>query len=99
VSDNRFIRPLKGVSVSVLDSLPERPLSEGESGPVVEAAPLARAEDGVRHLALQVEDTLYEVGYDDEEGWVAIDERTAGDPDDFAALREELHAWASANTS
>lgn len=91
--------------MSVLDSLPDRPLSDSElrtlreSDPVVEAAPLARAQDGIRHLALQVEDSLYGIGYDDEEGWVVVDERTAGDPDDIAALREELHAWATDDDS
>lgn len=83
-----------------LDSLPDRPLTDEElrtlreSDAVVEAAPLARAEDGVRHLALQAGDRLYGVGYRDDEGWVVVDERVAGEPEDLAAVRDALREWA-----
>ncbi|MFB6221237.1 MAG: hypothetical protein ABEH90_07340 [Halolamina sp.] len=87
--------------MSVLDSLPDRPLSDDEvralrgSEAVVEAAPLARAEDGVRHLALQAGERLYGVGYRDDEGWVVVTDRIADDPDDLAAVRDELRTWAN----
>lgn len=83
-----------------LDSLPDRPLTDDElrglreSDTVVEAAPLARAEDGVRHLALQAGDRLYGLGYRDDEGWVVVDDRFAGDTDDLAAVRDALRDWA-----
>jgi len=83
-----------------LDSLPARPLRDDElnalreSEAVVEAAPLARAEDGVRHLALQAGDRLYGLGYRDDEGWVVVDDRFAGDTEDLAAVRDALREWA-----
>lgn len=83
-----------------LDSLPDRPLSDDElaalreSDAVVEAAPLARAEDGVRHLALQAGDRLYGLGYRDDGGWVVVTDRFAGDTDDLAAVRDALRDWA-----
>jgi len=83
-----------------LDSLPARPLTDEElnalreSDAVVEAAPLARAEDGVRHLALQAGDRLYGLGFRDDEGWVVVDDRFAGDTDDLAAVRDALREWA-----
>ena len=83
-----------------LDSLPDRALTDDElralreSDAVVEAAPLARAEDGVRHLALQAGDRLYGVGDRDDEGWVVVDERVAGEPEDLAAVRDALREWA-----
>lgn len=87
--------------MSVLDSLPDRPLDDNElqalreSDAIVEAAPLARAEDGVRHIAIQAGDRLYGVGYRDDEGWVVVESRIAGDTDDLAAVRDELRAWAT----
>ena len=83
-----------------LDSLPDRALSDDElqtlreSDAVVEAAPLARAEDGIRHLALQAGDRLYGLGYRDADGWVVVEERFAGDTDDLAAVRDALRSWA-----
>lgn len=83
-----------------LDSLPDRPLTDEElrtlreSDAVVEAAPLARAEDGVRHLALQSGERLYGLGYRDDEGWVVVEDRVAGDTDDLAAVRDALRNWA-----
>jgi hypothetical protein len=93
--------PTLPTRVSVLGSLPDRPLDEDElralreSDAIVEAAPLARAEDGVRHLAMQVGDRLYGVGYRDDEGWAVVDDRVARDTDDLAAIRDALRAWAS----
>lgn len=87
--------------MSVLDSLPDRPLDDAElralreSDAIVEAAPLARAEDGVRHLAIQAGDRLYGVGYRDDEGWVVVEDRVAGDTEDLEAVRNELRAWAT----
>lgn len=87
--------------MSVLDSLPDRPLDDDElralreSDAIVEAAPLARAEDGVRHLAIQSGERLYGVGYRDDEGWVVVEDRIAGDTDDLTAVRDELRAWAT----
>lgn len=87
--------------MSVLDSLPDRPLSDDElralreSDAIVEAAPLARAEDGIRHLAMQAGERLYGVGYRDDEGWVVVADRVAGDTDDLAAVRDALRAWAT----
>lgn len=84
-----------------LDTLPDRPLTDEElsalreSDAVVEAAPLARADDGVRHLALQAGDRLYGLGYRDDEGWVVVDDRFAGDTDDLAAVRDALREWAA----
>lgn len=86
--------------MSALDSLPDRPLSDDEiralreSDVVVEAAPLARADHGVRHLALQADDRLYGLGYRDDEGWVVVTDRVAGDTDDLAAVRDALREWA-----
>ena len=83
-----------------LDTLPDRALTDEElsalreSDAVVEAAPLARADDGVRHLALQAGDRLYGLGYRDNEGWVVVDDRFAGDTDDLAAVRDALREWA-----
>jgi len=83
-----------------LDSLPDRPLtaeelqSLRESDAVVEAAPLARAEDGIRHLALQAGERLYGLGYRDDEGWVVVEDRIAEDTDDLAAVRNALRGWA-----
>lgn len=83
-----------------LDTLPDRALTDEElsalreSDAVVEAAPLARADDGVRHLALQAADRLYGLGYRDDEGWVVVDDRFAGDTDDLAAVRDALREWA-----
>ncbi|WP_049981463.1 hypothetical protein [Halolamina rubra] len=85
-----------------LDSLPDRPLTEEElrglreSDALVEAAALARAEDGIRHLAIQANDKLYGMGYRDDEGWVLVEERVAGDTDDLAAVRDALKDWAEA---
>ncbi|MFW5935601.1 MAG: hypothetical protein ACOCQL_07100 [Halolamina sp.] len=83
-----------------LDSLPDRPLTEEElrglreSDALVEAAALARAEDGVRHLAIQANDRLYGMGYRDDEGWMLVEERVAGDTNDLAAVRDALKDWA-----
>lgn len=83
-----------------LDSLPNRPLTPDElqslreSDAVVEAAPLAEAEDGIRHLALQSGERLYGLGYRDDEGWVVVDDRVANDTDDLAAIRDALRNWA-----
>ncbi|KPN31238.1 hypothetical protein SY89_01981 [Halolamina pelagica] len=85
-----------------LDSLPARPLTETElralrdSDALVEAAALAQAEDGIRHLALQANDRLYGIGYRDDEGWVLVEDRVAGDTDDLAAVRNALRDWAEA---
>lgn len=84
-----------------LDSLPPRPLTRAEldslreSDAVVEAAPLARAGEEIRHLAMQVGETLYGVGYRDDAGWAVVTKRGAGDPEDLAAVRDELRAWAT----
>jgi hypothetical protein len=84
-----------------LDSLPPRPLRQAEldslreSDAVVEAAPLARAGEEIRHLAMQVGDDLYGVGYRDDGGWTVVTRREANDPDDLAAVRDELRAWAT----
>lgn len=83
-----------------LDTLPDRALTDEElstlreSDTVVEAAPLARADDGVRHLALQAGDRLYGLGYRDDDGWVVVEDRFAGDTDDLAAVRDALREWA-----
>ena len=83
-----------------LDSLPARPLNADElqslreSDAVVEAAPLAEAEDGIHHLALQAGERLYGLGYREGEGWVVVDDRSAGDTDDLAAVRDALQSWA-----
>lgn len=88
------------MNVSALDSLPDRPLTDDElralreGDAVVEVAPLARAEWGVQHLALQAGDRLYGIGYRDEEGWVVVTDRVAGDTDDLAAVRDALREWA-----
>jgi hypothetical protein len=85
-----------------LDSLPNRPLNADElqslrdSDAVVEAAPLAQAEDGIHHLALQAGERLYGLGYRDDEGWVVVADRIAGDTDDLAAVRDALRSWADA---
>jgi len=85
-----------------LDSLPDRPLTEEElrglreSDALVEAAALARADDGVRHLAIQANDRLYGMGYRDDEGWTLVEDRVAGDTDDLAAVRDALKDWAEA---
>lgn len=85
-----------------LDSLPPRPLTEAEldtlreSDGVVEAAPLARAGEEIRHLAIQIGETLYGVGYRDDEGWTVVTKREAGDPEDLAAVRDALREWAEA---
>lgn len=85
-----------------LDSLPDRPLKADElqslrdSDAVVEAAPLAEAEDGIHHLALQAGERLYGLGYRDGEGWVVVEDRFAGDTDDLAAVRDALRNWADA---
>lgn len=83
-----------------LQSLPDRPLTQDEldalrqSDAVVEAAPLARAGEEIRHLALQSGETLYGVGYRDDEGWRVVCQRVAGDPEDLRAVRDELRTWA-----
>ena len=83
-----------------LDSLPARPLNADElqslreSDAVVEAAPLAEADDGIHHLALQAGERLYGLGYREGEGWVVVDDRIAGDTDDLAAVRDALRSWA-----
>lgn len=85
-----------------LDSLPDRPLNADElqslreSDAVVEAAPLAEAEDGIHHLALQAGERLYGLGYRPDEGWVVVEDRIAGDTDDLAAVRDALRSWADA---
>lgn len=86
--------------MAALDSLPSRPLrpselaSLRESDGVVEAAPLGRTDDEVRHFALQVGEYLYGVGYRDG-GWAVVERRVAGDPGDLAAVRDALRAWAA----
>lgn len=89
--------------MSVLDSLPPRPLTDAElqtlreSDAIVEAAPLARAGEEIRHLAIQAGDLLYGVGYRDDDGWTIVTKRVADDPDDLAAVRDSLKSWAEAN--
>ena len=86
--------------MTVLESLPPRPLRRSEldalreSDAVVEAAPLARAGDEIRHVAVQVGETLYGVGYRDGDGWSVVTRRVADDPDDLAAVRDDLREWA-----
>lgn len=85
--------------MQVLDSLPDRALSPDEleelreSDAVVEAAPMALADDEVSTFALQVGETLYGVGYDPESGWGVVDSRVAEDPSDLEAVRDSLRAW------
>ncbi|MFB6126892.1 MAG: hypothetical protein ABEJ79_06335 [Halolamina sp.] len=87
-----------------LDSLPDRPLSRSElrslrtADAVVEAAPLGVVPDDedeeaqtVAALAVQREETLYGLGYDD--GWTVVTTRTAGDPDDLRAVRDAVRTW------
>lgn len=101
-SGTRFTGSTLSGCVFELDSLPDRPLTEGElrslreSDALVEAAALAHAEDGIRHLAMQANDRLYGIGYRDDEGWVLVEDRVAGDTDDLAAVRDALREWAEA---
>jgi hypothetical protein len=87
--------------VSGLETLPDRQLDDAErralreSDVIVEAAPLARAEDSVRHLAVQAGDRLYGAGFRDGDGWAVVAHCVAGDTDDLAAVRDELRVWAT----
>ena len=99
-SGTRFTGSTLSGCVFELDSLPDRPLTEGElrslreSDALVEAAALAHAEDGIRHLALQANETLYGLGYRDVEGWMLVEERPAEDTEDLEAVRDALQDWA-----
>ncbi|QLG62984.1 hypothetical protein [Halorarum salinum] len=83
-----------------IKSLPGRPLRAAEldalreAEAIVEAAPLGVADDVIRALAVQVDGTLFGLGYEAAAGWTVVDRRDAGDPEDLAAVRDALKAWA-----
>ena len=85
--------------MTVLDSLPPRPLRSSElqtlrdADSVTEAAPLGVDNDDIRALAVQAGETIHGLGYDPETGWTVIDSREAGDPEDLAAVRDSLKSW------
>ena len=86
-------------AVTLIDSLPPRPLRSAElealrdADNVTEAAPLGIDDDDIRALAVQAGDTIYGLGYDPAEGWRVVDDREAGDPEDLAAVRDSLKNW------
>ncbi|QZX99712.1 hypothetical protein [Halobaculum rubrum] len=85
--------------MSVLDSLPPRPLRSAElealrdADSVTEAAPLGVDDDDIRALAVQAGETIHGLGYDPDTGWTVVDSREAGDPEDLAAVRDSLKSW------
>ncbi|PSQ04851.1 hypothetical protein BRC97_10505 [Halobacteriales archaeon QS_6_71_20] len=82
--------------MTLLDSLPTRPLRPvelealREADGVTEAAPLGVAADAIRALAVQAGDTIHGLAHDPDEGWVVVESREAGDPEDLAAVRDAL---------
>jgi len=91
--------PVVAGDVTLIDSLPSRPLRSVEldalrdADGVAEAAPLGVNDDAIRALAVQAGETIHGLGYDPDEGWVVVGSRTAGDPEDLAAVRDSLKSW------
>lgn len=91
--------PVHALGVTVLDSLPPRPLRSSElqalrdADGVTEAAPLGVDDDDIRALAVQAGETIHGLGYDPDTGWTVVDSREAGDPEDLAAVRDSLKSW------
>lgn len=85
--------------MTLLDSLPSRPLRSAElealrdAAAVTEAAPLGVDDDDIRALAVQAGETIHGLGYDPDAGWSVVDSREAGDPEDLAAVRDSLKRW------
>ncbi|MFC7098469.1 hypothetical protein [Halobaculum marinum] len=85
--------------MSIIESLPSRPLRSAEleafreADSITEAAPLGVDDDDIRALAVQAGDTIYGLGYDPDGGWTVVDSREAGDPEDLAAVRDSLKNW------
>ncbi len=91
--------PFVPETVTVLDSLPSRPLRSAElealrdADSVTEAAPLGVDDDDIRALAVQTDETIHGLGYDPDSGWTVVDSREADDPEDLAAVRDSLKSW------
>ena len=91
--------PVHSPGMTVLDSLPSRPLRSSElqalrdADSVTEAVPLGVDDDDIRALAVQAGETIHGLGYDPDAGWTVVDSREAGDPEDLAAVRDSLKRW------